>query len=541
VTILAIELMIKTKNLSILSYPVITILLIGLIIRAIIALYLYSGYDEAYYYLYTQNLDWSYFDHPFLVSLTTGFGVWLTGEVNQFTLRIGTLIIFTGSLYFLYLTAKKLFGDKSALLTLIIASLIPIFTTAFGVLTLPDGPLIFFWTLVLLCAAHEFFVKENPYNYQPTYRLSFIGIFLGLACLGKYHGFILGLGLLGFCVFNPPYRRVFTSGWLIVSFALFILTLFPLLYWNWQHNWISFSFQLSGRFNSNSSSSLTINPFNIFLVALVGIGYLFPSFGFPLWWLSIKTFWSEITTKPTYRYQLILWVSLPLTIGFTILGAFTQILPTWPMPGFWGLTLILGHHAHHNYSSKFIQRWLFFSFLIFHTIVIISLLHFNIGLLQKPNQNNFFQGLISPQNDPSTELIDVVQLRNNLASSSAFSQSLSQADFIFTNQYYLGGYIGMAIAPLKKIPITCFCDDSRGFMYWYPVKNLIGKQGLYITTKRFAQEDLINVKYSKYFQSWREIAQIPLKRSGEVTEVLYIYEGQNLIIIPSEVKKWANN
>jgi len=44
----------------------------GLLFRCVIAFWLYP-FDEAYYYLYL-HLDWSYFDHPVLVALTTGFG-----------------------------------------------------------------------------------------------------------------------------------------------------------------------------------------------------------------------------------------------------------------------------------------------------------------------------------------------------------------------------------------------------------------------------------------------------------------------------------
>ncbi|BAQ64469.1 glycosyltransferase family 39 protein [Geminocystis sp. NIES-3709] len=525
--------MIKTKNSSILSYPITVILVVGLIIRAIIALYLQPGYDEAYYYLYTQNLDWSYFDHPFLVSLTTGLGVWLTGEVNQFTIRFGTLIITTGSLYFLYLIGKNLFNHESGLMTLLIASSIPIFTVAFGVLTLPDVPLIFFLTLTLLFASYEFFPFQNKITYKPSYRLILIGFCLGLACLSKYHGFIFALGLVGFCIFNYPYRRVFSSPWLILSFLVFIITLFPLLYWNWQNDWASFGFQLSTRFDSPASSTITINPFNTIVVALVSIGYLFPSFGFPLWWIGGVTFWEEITVKFNFRYRLILWVCLPLIIGFTLLGAVTQILPTWAMPGFWFLTLILGNYCTKwaKEYPKLIKRWFFFSFLIINTIIFVMLSHFSMGLFQKPNQNAFFSGLIAPQNDPSTELIDIIQLRSNFKNSSEFSQALQQADFIFTNQYYLGGYIGMAIAPLTEIPVTCFSDDSRGFNYWYPLENLKRKRGLYITTQRFAKKEL-EQKYRQYFQQWKKITEIPLFRSGEITEVFYIYEGINLITIP---------
>jgi hypothetical protein len=52
----------------------------GLLFRSFLAFSVYPTFDEAYYYLYSLHLDWSYFDHPFLVGLTTGFGPWLTGS-----------------------------------------------------------------------------------------------------------------------------------------------------------------------------------------------------------------------------------------------------------------------------------------------------------------------------------------------------------------------------------------------------------------------------------------------------------------------------
>ena len=517
------------------AHIVIITLLLGLIIRTAIALFLYPGYDEAYYYLYSQNLDWSYFDHPVFVALTTGLGVWLTGKVNQFTIRIGTLIIFTLSLYLLYLTGKKLFDRQSGVFSLIINSLIPIFTIAFGVLTLPDVPLVFFWTLTLWCAASEFFRSPSPEKYQPSFRLIFICMALGLACLSKYHGFILGLGLVGFCLFNPPYRRVFTSPWLWWGIACFFLTLFPLIYWNWQHDWASFSFQLSGRFRSPEERQIIINPLQIIVVFFIGVGYLFPSFGFPLWWVSGKSIWREIVAQPNYRYRLILWTSLPFTVGFTVLGAFTHILPTWSMPGFWSLSLILGNCVSRmQISTRVLRRWFVFSALVIYTIFLIGLAHLNFGVLQKPNQNVFFSGMVAPENDPSTELIDITQLREGFKSSSALQNALQEADFVFTNQYYLGGYIGMAIAPLTNLPMTCFGYDSRGFLYWYPVENLIGKRGIYITSRTFARDEYSDHDYSPYFDLWQEITQIPIKRSGEVTEIFYVYEGINLREIPPE-------
>lgn len=524
-----------TKEKQNIQKQVYFILILGLIVRSVIAFFLNPGYDEAYYYLYSKNLDWSYFDHPLLVAFTTGIGVWITGIVNQFTIRIGTLILHTASLYLIYLTGKKLYNESAGFFALIIASLIPIFQIAFGILTLPDVPLIFFWTLTLYVVSEEFF--NSDWQYKPSYRLAIIGILMGLTCLSKYHGFLLGMGLVGFCLSSKPYRKVFTSSWFLLSLLLFLLTLFPLWYWNWQHDWVSFGFQLSGRFES--SSDVQINILNLIVFFLAGIGYLFPSFGIPLWWVTVRSFLIEIFSRPHYPNQLILWVSLPLTVGFTILGAFTQILPTWAMPGFWGLTIIFGHYvcAWDREFPKKIENWLSFSAITIYTLLTVILIHVTTGALQSPNPI-FPLGILTPENDPSTELIDVVQLGERFDSSPLFREGINNSDFVFTNAYYLGGYIGMGLAQnedMIDIPLTCISNDVRGFGIWQPVDDLRGQDGLYITIEVFAQDTQLMDEMAGYFDSLTPVAQIPLERAGVVVETFYVYEGRNLQVTQEEL------
>lgn len=173
----------KWLNINLRSVPV--LLLVGLLIRGAIAYWLPAGYDEAYYYQYVRHLDWSYFDHPVLVALTTGLGPWLTGIISPWSIRLGSVLLYTGSLWWLYRTGIFLFSVKAGHLALAIASLVPIFFIGFGVLTLPDSPLIFFWTIALFVASQEFFASQD---YRPTGRLALLGGLVGLACLGKYHG-----------------------------------------------------------------------------------------------------------------------------------------------------------------------------------------------------------------------------------------------------------------------------------------------------------------------------------------------------------------
>jgi hypothetical protein len=525
-------------------------LLGGLAFRSIIAFWLYPGFDEAYYYLYSLHLDWSYFDHPAIVALTTGLGVWLTGVVSQFTLRIGTLLLYTASLLLLYLTSRRLLGLEAATWTLKIASVVPIFFLGFGTLTLPDGPLIFFWTATLFVTAWEFFpqpafanAEEN--QYKPTSKLILISILIGLACLSKYHGFLLGFGLLCFVGLSPHHRCVFKSAWFWLGIAAFGLTLFPLWWWNFQHNWVSFRFQLSSRFEPDVG---VVKPafswFKVLLVGLMSVGYLCPTLGLPLWWISLRSLYLQTTqpflnkkSKISYSREflekqgLILAVSLPLTLGFTLLGGKEQILPGWPMPGFWGLTILLGDRAVYwqKRSRLGLRRWLSGTALFLTTLLLLALLHLNLGTLQKPSEFAFFGGFIAPKQDPSRELIDITQLRQGFQNSPHLRQALAESDFIFSNAYYLGGYISMAITPIQPIPVTCFSKDMRGFATWSKADEFVDQNGLYITLERFHEMSKLTAEFSSYFRAFEEIGTIPLMRGGEVTDVFHIYKAEQLL------------
>ncbi|ACB52607.1 conserved hypothetical protein [Crocosphaera subtropica ATCC 51142] len=516
------------------------ILLIGLLFRSFVAFWLLPGYDEGYYYLYTKHLDWSYFDHPIMVALTTGLGIWLTGITSPFTLRIGTLILYTGSLFLLYLTSAKLFSKTAAKITLVLCSIIPIFQLGFGIITLPDSPLIFFWSAALYCATDEFFTRRNQL-YVPSYRLSILGVLIGLACLSKYHGFVLGFCLVGFCLSSNNYRKALLSRWTILGLFLFILTLFPLLFWNYQHDWISLKFQLSDRFlpvpNAPQKSYHILNALGVFGV---NIALLFPTIGFPLWWVMTKSLYCDgyqllskkknvdnLSNKKLFIY----WISLPLTLGLIILGGKEQILVTWPIPGYWGMIFLLGLYGERwlNYSKIWVKRWLFGSAIAINTILLLLLLHLNTGTFFQSSHNALFKGFLTPETDPTTELIDVEEFRKQVNKSPLLLNYLKQSDFLFTNAYYLAGLIDLALEPLYDIPVTCFSYDRRGFYFWPDTDQWIGKNALYITLKRFHEMPELTDEFRAFFEEMKEIGKIEIKRGGVVVNVFYFYEANNLL------------
>ncbi|PSB26281.1 ArnT family glycosyltransferase [Stenomitos frigidus] len=556
------------------NHQLLGLLVCGLLLRGAIAVWLPPGFDEGYYYLYTRHPDWSYFDHPLLVALTTGFGPWLTGLVSPFTIRLGTLLLHTGSLLLLDLTSARLFSTRAATLTLAIATLVPIFQLGFGVLTLPDSPLMFFWTAALYVAVCEFFEPQDAKQqndtasplsspaslspsvplsplYRPSYKLAIVGLLVGLACLGKYHGLALGFGLLGFCLTNSRYRAALLSPWMLASLGLFLLAISPIVVWNAQHDWVSLRFQ-SGRAVPDRGYSLL----DLLVTFLAGVAYLFPTFGFPLWWVSGKALVGQLgrgvgtqgdqreqlktqnsnlphTPHPTPHTphsspltSLILWLALPLMLIFTFMGGYRSILPTWAMPGFWGATLLLGQQAV-SWQRRTVKRWLVGSGLVITSLLLVALLHVTIGTLQKPSRYAWFGGFLTPSNDASTQLIDIQQLRRGFADSPLLTTAMQATDFFFTNDIYLAGQLGMAIAPLNPKPITCFDKDLRGFAFWSTRDEWVGQSGLLVTTAVQARST-VN-QYQEYFKEIQKIAAIPIQRGGSIVQVIEIYQCKTML------------
>jgi hypothetical protein len=527
----------------------IAILLWGFLFRAICATYLNIGFDEAYYYLYTQNLNLSYFDHPPLVAFTAGIGVWITGAVTPFTLRIGGVLLYTGTLIFSYLASRKLFGERTATLTLAILTTIPVFQIAFGILTLPDNALMFFWAACLWVAAEEFFPSDQNDKYQPTYRLALIGLCVGLAFLGKYHGALLGGGLVLFCLLSRRHRSALFSVWTLAAIAIFAIAISPVMLWNSQHEWASFRFQ-----SARAVPSQGYNLERLLVTILLALLYLFPTFGVPLWWTSFRTLGRLLQAKNRQNKQqnqenaiaenlaedllrnkqlLILCVSMPIFFGFTFMGGFIQILPSWHMPGFFGATLLLGERAAQVQLQrpKFIRNWLWGSGVVILPLLLIGLLHVHLGIAQKGGDHAIAGGFWEAKDDPSTQMIDIEQLRQAFVDSPMLKAELQNADFIFSNNFFMAGQIGMAIEPLGK-KITCFDEDLRGFAYWSKAQDFVGKTSLYITSEQFIKDERFSQpldKYKGYFQSLEKIADIPIKRGGQVVQIFPVYRASPML------------
>ena len=289
--------------------------------------------QEAYYWNYAIHPALSYFDHPPVVAWVIAFGQFIFGK-SELGVRIGGFLITLISTWLLYALGKLWFDKKAGLWAAFLFQLTPLFFV-YGVLITPDVPLTLFWLMTLYLVSIA--VRED--RKWPWY---FAGVTLGLSLLSKYAGIFLVPSALLFLVVDRSHRRwlLRKEPYLAVLIALVIFM--PVIVWNLEHHWASFSFQVTDRLSQESTHRL--RRFGEFLLIQLGITSptlltgLLLSWGIPMS-LSIKA------RRTKWRFCFLF--SLPLLGFLLVLGTRFSVKPNWTLPGY--LSLLIAAYPAYRY------------------------------------------------------------------------------------------------------------------------------------------------------------------------------------------------
>lgn len=184
--------------------------------------------DEAYYWVYSKFLDWGYFDHPPMTGLLIKMGYAIFP--NELGVRLFPLILNVLSLVII----EKLITHKNPFLFYVIALSIAVLQIS-GFVAVPDIPLIFFTSLFFWC--YKKFIAK--YSFLHTLL---IGVSVALLLYSKYHAVLIVL----FTLLSNPKLFIKYQTWLAGIIALLLFA--PHLWWQYQHEWVSFRYHL---FESN--------------------------------------------------------------------------------------------------------------------------------------------------------------------------------------------------------------------------------------------------------------------------------------------------
>ena len=207
----------------------------SLLVKLVIGYFLPLLPDEAYYWVWSNNLQLSYYDHPPMIAWLFRLGHFL--EPYGHAVRFPAIIFLHLSLF----TWRSIFNelklpDTSLQRFLFLILLVPYLGIGSVILT-PDLPLMFFWPLSLY-----FFIRITQNSKWSDY--AWLGMSLGFGFLSKYH---IVLFLICAVVYLSVEKKWPVIKWKYVGFTFIFGLIFslPVIIWNVANDFQSFTFQLN--------------------------------------------------------------------------------------------------------------------------------------------------------------------------------------------------------------------------------------------------------------------------------------------------------
>lgn len=279
--------------------------------------------DEAYYWMWSHHLQAGYYDHPPMIALM----IWFTNHISQaeWGVRLVNVFSFTVAAFYLFRFTKELSDEKTALNAILIF-LSVIIVNAGYIITTTDAPTILFWTLSLYYTYRALF-----FGSWSEYILA--GIMLGLLMLSKYTSILLIFSILLFILLKK--RSILTNIKFYVAMLIAFVIVFPMVWWNYQHDWISFLFQI--HHGSSGESKINWESFTAFIAGQFGI--FSPVFAWILFYYLYKE-------RLFYKNEKLFFIALSvvITIGlFLYKSLFKKMGLNFDAPAYIGGTILVAY------------------------------------------------------------------------------------------------------------------------------------------------------------------------------------------------------
>lgn len=438
--------------------------------------------DEAYYWYWAKNLEWSYFDHPPLIAYTIAFFTKIGGD-TEFFVRLGAWFLTLGTAALNFLTVQTLFPNDKELpwqvlliyhLTLLLAACALIFT--------PDTLLIFFWSLAVYSGAKLITENKSSWWYLG-------GIALGFGLLSKYSMILIAPCQFIFLILSQRHRHWLKHPAPYLSFLLGLFIFLPVIYWNSQHSWLSFLFQLGQGF----ANEATKNPSLDLLKYIAGqAGIMTPLLFIMFTWYSMKggiDGFKQQNNQLLYLFML----SWPILIFFGISSTRGELAEAnWAAPAYvTGIPLMWVMYRSSFSKSKHHRAFAITSIGVAALISLLVHLHINTGVLP-----------ISPQNDPFFQLHSWQNLGEKV-------------DQVIQDNPHETGYFAMSDKGTLLAEVIFYSELTTGFDPFMPERylfldnpnqNFKGKNAIIVTRRKNAAYKKV---FAPYFEEVTKVGECP--------------------------------
>ncbi len=281
--------------------------------------------DEAHYWDWSRNLDWSYYSKGPLIALLIrasceAFGplsITLTGDLAA-AVRLPAVVCHVGILTGWYVLAAGVFRSPRLGLAVVgCAATLPL-VRAGAVLMTIDPPFLACWCWSLVCVLRA--VETGRTRWWAG-----AGVLTAVGVLAKYTMALFPAAVVGFLLFHRRGEFRKPGVWLLLAGA--VVGWIPVVAWNAGHDWVSFR-HVFGQVgvSGDKASGLTMflggqlgMLFGFWLVAFLAAGWKF-----------------RPNREADNGIRLLWWVSIPVWFLFAIASFVKSGQANWPAPAYLG-------------------------------------------------------------------------------------------------------------------------------------------------------------------------------------------------------------
>jgi hypothetical protein len=216
--------------------------------------------DEAYYYFYSVNMAWGYFDHPPLVALLIKISSqFFNGSLS---IRFMTVLLQVFTLLLIWKTLAQPKASKHDVWAFFGTSAAIVMFVVYGFIATPDPGLLFFTALFLY--AYKILLQKEAF---------WLWLILSVAMAGLVYSKYQGGILIVLVLLSNPRLLLNYRFWLAGLFALLLLS--PHIAWQLQNDFPSFKYHTTGRAKPFSLQDVLVYfpnqmaSFNPFVLPLV--------------------------------------------------------------------------------------------------------------------------------------------------------------------------------------------------------------------------------------------------------------------------------
>ena len=314
------------------NYDIAFVIVLVLLTLFHVFLILYNPFDlsadEAYYWVWSRNIDWAYYSKGPVIAWLILMGTELFGD-TALAVRFPALLCLSLLSISLYLFVRRNYSAKEAFWSTLALRITPIFYSQ-GFLMTTDPPTALCWFLAVWCFFNAV-VRSMSRWWVPGFAL------VGLGVLAKYTVGILYPSVFIFLLFSKDLRFHLRKVSFWVGTLIMGLIISPVLIWNVKNGWVNFQHNATHL----SSNSHVLKP--VFLLELIGGQFVLIG---PV--LFVCMIWAVVVGWKQWRQGdreagLFMWTMLPLVALCLVVSLTRRIYANWPMPLYLSGMLLLVH------------------------------------------------------------------------------------------------------------------------------------------------------------------------------------------------------